>query len=124
VVGALGLAQFVVLTRWMAYIAERQGTESPSYGTTLGAQLALMRALCARPEPALVVRNETAMYRFPLEYLASTEPACRAKAILVCAAAPDALARPCPPPAVGTPLLRLRYARERGGALTLAVSGQ
>jgi len=50
------------------------------------------------PERVIVLRNETDMFRFPFEYLATTEPACRGKAVVVCAATPGPLTKACPPP--------------------------
>jgi 4-amino-4-deoxy-L-arabinose transferase-like glycosyltransferase len=113
---AIALVQFAIVVRWMDYVREREGTRE-TYGTILGAQRDAMRAVCAVPERHIVLRNETAMYRFPFEYLATSEPACRDKVVLVCAVKEGPFKIPCPPAAAGSRLARLRYARDRGGAL-------
>jgi hypothetical protein len=95
------------------------GTRTPSYGTPLGAEADAVRAICSGSEPMVVVRNETALFRFPLEYLATTEPACRGKEVLVCADEEQPFTRPCPPAVAGRRLVRLGYARDRGGALAV-----
>jgi hypothetical protein len=103
----------------MGFVRDSGGTRSPGYGTPVGLQIAAMRTVCAAPESQLVLRNDTAMYRFPFEYLAATEPACRGKTVVVCGAAPTPLSRPCPAPAAGSRALRLRYASATGGALAV-----
>ncbi|HEX6737920.1 MAG TPA: hypothetical protein VF310_06610, partial [Vicinamibacteria bacterium] len=67
--------------------------------------------------PRLVLRNETAMYHFPFQYLATTEPTCRGKTIVVCAAPPAPQIKPCPPLEEGARLVVLRYAGAKGGEL-------
>jgi hypothetical protein len=117
--GVIAVAQFAVIVRWMGYIQDRGGTRSPSYGTPLGLQREAMRAACATPETLVVIRNETEMFRFPFEYLATTEPACRGKTVVVCTPTPRPFTRPCPPPGTVGRLVRLGYARDPGGALRL-----
>jgi hypothetical protein len=118
---ALAGGQFLVLVRWMGYVRERVGTRTPSYGTPIGAESDATRAICAGPEPLVVVRNRTALFRFPIEYLATTEPLCRGKAVVVCADADrqGPFTRPCPLPTDGARVVRLEYASARGGALAL-----
>jgi len=111
--------QFVTIVRWMGFVRDEAGTRSPSYGTPLGAEIEAVRALCAGPEPRVVVHNETTLFRFPIEYLATTEAACQGKDVLVCAEEPSPFARECPPPSAGTRLARLHFARDRGGALAV-----
>jgi hypothetical protein len=122
VLGAVAVAQFAVIVLWMGYIRARGGTRAPAYGTTLGLQRDAMRAACAGPEPTVVLENETNMFRFPFEYLATTEDACRAKRVVVCAVRPGPLAHPCPPPAADARRVRLVYAGPVGGALRLELS--
>jgi hypothetical protein len=117
VLGIVAIVQFAVVVLWMAYVRERGGTRTPSYGTPLGAQVEAMRLVCAGPEPRVVVVNETAMFRFPFEYLATTEEACRGKVVVVCARDPGPAARACPPPEPGTRQVRVGYANAVGGAL-------
>jgi 4-amino-4-deoxy-L-arabinose transferase-like glycosyltransferase len=113
---AIALVQFTIIVWWMGYVREREGTRA-TYGTILGAQREAMRTVCTVPETHIVLRNETAMYRFPFEYLATSEPACRGKVVLVCAVKEGPFRIACPPTAAGSRLVRLRYARDRGGAL-------
>jgi hypothetical protein len=115
VVGALALAQFLVIVQWMGYIRERGGTRGGPYGTPVGLQMEAMREVCAAPEQSIVLWNDTAMYPFPFQYLATTEAACRDKKVVVCAPVPKPLTKACPP--VDGCLHRLSYASERGGAL-------
>jgi hypothetical protein len=63
--------------------------------------------------------NETAIFPFPFAYLATTEPACRGKAVVVCAESPRPFAKTCPPPLPGERRVRLRYAGATGGALAV-----
>ncbi len=113
---AIALVQLAVVVAWMGYVREQGGTRA-TYGTTLGVQRAAMRVVCAVPERRIVLRNETAMYRFPFEYLATTERACRDKEVVVCALKKAPFRNPCPPPGAGGRLVRLRYARDEGGLL-------
>jgi hypothetical protein len=117
--GLVAVAQFAVIVRWMGYIRDRGGTRSASYGTPLGLQRDAMRAACATPETLVVIRNETEMFRFPFEYLATTEASCRDKRVVVCATTRGPFTRPCPPPEMGGRLVRLGYARDPGGTLTV-----
>jgi hypothetical protein len=117
VVGAVALLQAGLVVQWMRFLRVHDGTRGPTYGTAVGAQIAATRAACALPEPRIALRNETAQFRYPFEYLARTDPACAGKTVVVCAESPGPFARPCPPDERGTRLVRLRYARETGGAL-------
>ena len=122
VLAAVAVAQFAVIVLWMGYIRARGGTRAPAYGTALGLQVEAMRAACAVPEPVVVLENETNMFRFPFEYLATTEEACRGKRVVVCATAPAPLAHPCPPPAPDARRVRLVYAGAVGGAVRVELS--
>jgi hypothetical protein len=119
VLGALALAQGALVVQWMRFVRLHDGTRGPTYGTAVGAQIAAVRAVCALPDPRIALRNETAQFRYPFEYLARTEPACAGKTVVVCAETPGPFARACPPDEPGTRLVRLRYARDTGGALRL-----
>lgn len=119
VLAMVAIAQFVVIILWMGYIRERGGTRAPAYGTALGLQAQAVRAACSGPEPRIVLQNETTMFRFPFEYLATTEEACRGKTVLVCAESPGPLANPCPPPSPDTRRVRLRYVNDVGGAVRI-----
>ena len=112
--------RFVVASvQWTRFVRLHDGTRGSTYGTPVAAQVAAMRSVCAAPEPRIVLRNETAQFRYPFEYLARTEPACAGKTVVVCAEEPGPFARACPPDEPGTRVLRLRYARETGGALRI-----
>jgi hypothetical protein len=117
VLAIVAVVQFAVVVLWMAYVRERGGTRTPSYGTPLGAQVEVLRQACAGPETRIVLVNDTAMFRFPFEYLATTEEACRGKAVVVCAREPGPAARACPPPEPGARRVRMGYAHAVGGAL-------
>jgi hypothetical protein len=117
VAALFALAQFSVVVQWMGYVRDRGGTRSPAYGTPLALQMEAMDAVCSFPERRIVLRNDTVMFRFPFEYLATTEPACRGKEVLVCATLPGQLTKPCPPPEPGVRDVRMLYASTRGGAL-------
>ena len=78
-----------------------------------------MREACAVPQPRIVLRNQTAQYRYPFEYLARTDPACAGRTVIVCADEPGPFARSCPPEEPGTRVRRLRYAGGTGGALAV-----
>ena len=119
VVAAMAVAQFLVIVRWMGYIRARGGTRSASYGTPLGLQVAAMRAVCAAPPSVIVLQNDTKMFRFPFEYLATTEPSCRGKTVLVCSADPGPLVKPCPSDTAGSRLVRLQYTGPVGGGLAV-----
>jgi hypothetical protein len=117
VLGAVALAQFALIVQWTRFVRLHGGTRGATYGTVVGAQIAAMREVCAVPEPRIVLRNQTAQYRYPFEYLARTDPACAGRTVVVCEEAPGPLARACPPEEPGTRVRRLRYARATGGAL-------
>lgn len=117
VLAVIAVAQFAVIVEWMGFIRVGGGTRSPGYGTPIGIQMDAMRAACAGLEPTIVLKNETEMFPFPFEYHAATLPECRGKTVLVCADEPRPLTKPCPPPAPGRRLLRLRYAEATGGRL-------
>ena len=125
-VALVALAQFAVLVRWMGFIRATGGTRSASYGTPIGLQIEAMRAVCATDEPVVVLRNETEMFPFPFSYLATTEPACRGKRVLVCADSDRPYTKPCPAAEDGQRRVRLRYAdgggRRAGRRVTPALS--
>jgi hypothetical protein len=113
------LAQFALVVQWMRFVRAEDGTRGATYGTPVGSQIAVLRDACAVPEPRIVLRNETAQFGYPFEYLARTDSACAGKTVVVCTEAPAPFARACPPDETGTRTLRLRYARPTGGALTI-----
>ena len=118
VLAVVALAQFSVLVDWMGFIRVTGGTRSAGYGTPIGLQLEAMREVCAAPESAIVLRDEIEMFPFAFQYHAATLPACRGKTIVVCGdAGPRLIMKPCPPPAEGTRVRRLRYAEGMGGRL-------
>jgi hypothetical protein len=116
-VGGLALAQFTLIVRWQDYLRAHGGTRTPAYGTALGVQEQAMREACSSPASVLVIENQTTMYNFPFEYLATTEGACRGKQVIVCGGLPERNAPACPPPAVGVSRLYLQYTGNFGGAL-------
>src|SRR5262249_56754547 len=91
----IAIVQFVIVVGWMAYVRAQGGTRE-TYGTPLGLEREAMRAVCTRPQSRIVLRNETEMYRFPFEYLATTEPACAGKEVVVCSIRKGPLKKPCP----------------------------
>jgi hypothetical protein len=115
----IAVVQFVVIVLWMEFIRARAGTQSAGYGTTIGAQIAAVRAACAAPEPTVALANETAMLPFPFEYHAATLPECRGKTVVVCRNEKREFAKPCPVPGDGIRLFHLRYVRAAGGGLVL-----
>jgi hypothetical protein len=117
VLAVIAVAQFAVIVEWMGFIGASGGTRSPGYGTPIGIQRVAMREACATAEPTIVLKNETEMFPFPFEYHAATLPECRGKTVLVCADEPRPLTKPCPPPATGSGVRRLRYAELTGGRL-------
>jgi MFS family permease len=119
VLALIAVGQFAVIVEWMAFIRASGGTRSPGYGTPIGIQIDAMRAACAAAEPTIVLKNETEMFPFPFEYHARALPECRSKTVVVCAEEPRPLTKPCPPPAAGDRVLRLRYADATGGRLTV-----
>jgi hypothetical protein len=76
-----------------------------------------VREVCAAPETAIVLKNETEMFPFPLEYHAATLAACRDKAVVVCADEPRPLTKACPAPDAAARVVSLRYAEPTGGRL-------
>jgi hypothetical protein len=96
-VGAVALLQGALVVQWMRFVRLHDGTRGPTYGTAVGAQIAALRAVCALPEPRIALRNETAQFRYPFEYLARTDPACADKTVVVCAEAPDRSPDPARP---------------------------
>jgi hypothetical protein len=118
VLGAIAVAQFLVIVQWMGYIVERGGTRGGPYGTPIGLQIEAMHAVCSVPEPLIVLQNATAMYPFPFEYLATTETACVGKTVVLCASVPSSVTgRECPASRPEARIRRLTYATEKGGAL-------
>ena len=117
VLGAIALAQFVVIVQWMGYVRERGGTRGGPYSTPLGVQIRAIQAVCSVPEPVIILWNETAMYPYAFEYLATTDGACHGKTVVVCAPTPNSLTKTCPPRTEAVRLRRLSYASEKGGAL-------
>jgi hypothetical protein len=117
VLAVVAVAQFAVVVEWMGFIRVSGGTRSPGYGTPIGIQMDAMRAACAGLEPTIVLKNETEMFPFPFEYHAATLPECRGKTVLVCADDPRPFTKPCPAPAAGSGVRRLRYAEVTGGRL-------
>jgi hypothetical protein len=121
---AIALAQFLVIVEWMGYIRARGGTREDvkfaylaAYGTPLGGLTEAMRTACSVREGQIVIWNETNMHRFPFEYLARSEPTCRAKSIDICTPSPRSFEKLCASPPAGSRVVRFRYAAERGGAL-------
>ena len=119
VLAVIAVAQFVVIVEWMGFIRVSGGTRSPGYGTPIGIQMQAMGKVCAAPEPAIVLKNETEMFPFPFEYHAATLPECRGKTVLVCADEPRPFTKPCPQPAADSGVRRLRYAEVTGGRLKI-----
>lgn len=119
VLTVIAVTQFAVIVQWMGFIRATGGTRTPSYGTPIGLQIEAMQAACAAREPLVVLRNETEMFPWPFVYIATTEPACRDKRVVVCADSPRPFTKPCPPPAPDERRVRLRYAGETGGALAV-----
>jgi hypothetical protein len=117
VLGTLALAQFFVIVRWMGYVSARGGTRGGPYASSIGTQIGAMRLVCSGPESLIVLRNDTAMFPFSFEYLASTENTCRGKTVIVCAPVSGPLTKACPPLEVKARLRHLSYAHETGGAL-------
>jgi hypothetical protein len=117
VLAVIAVGQFAVIVEWMGFIRAGGGTRSPGYGTPIGIQMEAMRAACAATEPTIVLKNETDMFPFPFEYHAATLPACRGKAVVVCADEPRPLTKPCPAPASGTGVRHVGYAEATGGRL-------
>jgi hypothetical protein len=118
-VALIAVAQFAVIVQWMGFIRATGGTRTPSYGTPIGLQIEAMQAACATAEPLVVIRNETEMFPFPFAYIATTEPACRDRKVVVCADTARPFTKPCPPAAAGEHRVRLRYAGETGGTLAV-----
>ncbi len=120
VLAVVAVAQFAVLVEWMGFIRATGGTRSAGSGTPIGLQLEVMREVCAAPEPAIVLREEIEMFPFPFQYHAATLPACRGKTVIVCGdAGARLLMKPCPTPAPGTRVRRLRYAEGTGGRVAV-----
>jgi hypothetical protein len=117
VLAVIAVGQFAVIVQWMGFIRARGGTRSPGYGTPIGIQMDAMRDACAAAEPTIVLKNETGMFPFPFEYHAANLRECRGKTVVVCAEEPQPLTKPCPPPAAGSGVRRLRYAESTGGRL-------
>ena len=118
-VALVAVAQFAVLVRWMAFIRATGGTRAASYGTPIGLQIEAMRVACTTGQPVVVMRNETEMFAFPFDYLATTEAACRGKKVLVCSDSGRRYTKPCPAAEDGQHRVRLLYAEEDGGALAV-----
>jgi hypothetical protein len=114
---AVALAQCALVVQWTRFLRLHEGTRGATYGSPVGAQVAAVRQACAVPEVRIALRNETAQFRYPFEYLARTDPACAGKIVIVCAETPGPFARACPEDEPGTRVRRLRYACETGGAL-------
>jgi hypothetical protein len=119
VLAVVAVIQFAVLVKWMGFIRATGGTRSAGSGTPIGLQLEAMREVCAAPEPAIVLREEIEMFPFPFQYHAATLPACRGKTVVVCGDATRLLMKPCPAPAPGTRVRRLRYAEGTGGRVAV-----
>jgi hypothetical protein len=115
--GVLALGQLAVVAQWMGYVRAHGGTRSPAYGSSLAQQEDAMRSVCSSPARVIVLRNETGMFRFPFEYLATTEPACVGRRVTVCAPTPGLFGQECESPPPGTAVVRLRYASHTGGGL-------
>ncbi len=114
---ALAAGQFVVIVQWMRYVEARDGTRGPAYGTPLGSEIATMRIICGQAEREIRVWNDTTMFRFPFEYLATTEEACRGKQVQLCGPPAALRGHECSPSPPGVADLHLRYAGPQGGAL-------
>jgi hypothetical protein len=117
VLAVIAVGQFAVIVEWMGFIRAGGGTRSPGYGTPIGIQMDAMREACSAREPTIVLKNETEMFPFPFEYHAATLAECRGKTVVVCADEPRPLTKPCPAPAAGVGVRRIRYPEATGGRL-------
>jgi len=104
---------------WLGYVDERAGTRGIHYSTPVGHQEAVMQTLCGRPEPRIVLQNETELFRRPLVYWSEILPGCRGKEVIICDAGSRVRPGSCPDPGPGGRRVRLVYARKSGGALRL-----
>jgi hypothetical protein len=79
----LALAQWAFLPVWMHYVRAHGGTQGVHYTTPLAEERAWMRKACAL-EGNLRIENHTNIFPAALEYLTTSEPACRDRRVTIC----------------------------------------
>jgi hypothetical protein len=108
------LGQMRFIGDWMKYVRDHGGTQGVHYGTPLAEQKSAVHALCSDAHDRILVYNETRLFDLSLRYVASTEPACAGKKVLLCGS--DDCSRG---PGGGAGRVHLSYSRPRAGWLFL-----
>jgi hypothetical protein len=77
------IAQFSFLPMWMGYVRSHGGTRGIHYTTPLAEERAWMRDACKQGS-SIQIENRTVLFAPALDYIASTEDACKGKSVVVC----------------------------------------
>ncbi len=80
------IAQFSFLPMWMGYVRSHGGTRGIHYTTPLSEERAWMRGACSAGSN-IQIENRTVLFAPALDYIASTEDACKGKSVVVCGGA-------------------------------------
>lgn len=97
------------------FIAKRNGTRGPSYGTPVEQQQELVRALCIRPGKTIHIVNQTAIFPEAFQQHFASDTTCRSKKLDFCG--PDG----CADAPSTDSVVRLEYREPEGGAIQWAV---
>jgi hypothetical protein len=114
-VSAVSIAQLAFIGGWQSYVDVHGGTRGVHYATPVALQYGALQRACARDEGAILIRNQTLLFNYALNYVAQTEPACGDKQIAFCK-------RRCPPQVPGVADLRLVYLGATGGEVGVRAS--
>jgi hypothetical protein len=82
-VWAAALTQTMFLVRWTQFVRAQAGTRGPHFGTVISEQRRVVRTACSREAGKLWLRAEATPYPESLSYLASIEPKCAGKEVVV-----------------------------------------
>jgi len=77
------IAQFSFLPMWMGYVRSHGGTRGIHYTTPLSEERAWMHDACSQGS-SIQIENRTVLFPPALNYIASTEDACKGKSVVVC----------------------------------------
>ena len=87
--GALGvvwvwsLLDVAFVVDWMRFVRRGAGMPTVRYSTVLPEERAALLRACATPEPTVCIQNRTLLFPASIAYVASVEPPCAGKAIIV-----------------------------------------
>jgi hypothetical protein len=82
-VWAVALAQTAFLVRWVRFERQNGGARGICFGTVISEQRRLVRAACRSAGSEVWLKTEASIFPEALRYVASVEPACAGKQLLI-----------------------------------------